>query len=75
VHARDLAVSIEPPERGESGELARPDDGDAGADVVALDERRMTDPNARDVSDRVQLPRVEVADLDPDVSRSHGSRA
>jgi len=43
------------------------EDGDAGAYVRALDERRMPDPDAANVRDRVALARRQVADADAEI--------
>ena len=75
LQAGHLAVAVETKGRGEHRQLAGDDDGDACAHVLALDERRVPDANAFDIRDRVQQPRFEVADLDPNVAGSHGCRA
>jgi fumarate hydratase class II len=56
---------------GEERQLGRYDDGDTGAHVVALDERRMPDTYSRHVGDRVHRPGSAFSDRDPEVSRPH----
>jgi hypothetical protein len=53
--------------------LMRLNDRDAGADALAFDQRRVPDPNARDVSDRVLGPGGEAADLDAQVAGAGAS--
>jgi hypothetical protein len=49
--------------------LVREDDGDARARVVARDDGRVADADAGDVGDRVERPRRQGPDLDPEVAR------
>ena len=65
---RQLAVAVDPVRAGEERLGRRQDDGDARADVVALDQRRVADPDPGDVRDRVRRPGWEPADLDPEVT-------
>ena len=46
----------------------RDDDGDAGSDVLAFDQRRVTDPDPGYVGDRILRPGREPADFDPEVA-------
>jgi hypothetical protein len=66
---RELAVAVQAVRPGEGGQLGRDDHGHPGADVFALDDRRVPDAGARDVGDRVQRTGLEVADPDPEVPR------
>ena len=76
-HSRpgELAVPVQPVRAREDGllprvALVREDDADARADGVALDERRVADPHARDVRDGVLLARRKRPDPDSEVSRA-----
>ena len=51
-----------------SGSGGGDDDGDAGPDVLALDQRRVADPDPGHVGDRILRPGREPADLDPEVA-------
>ena len=51
-----------------SGSGGGKDDGDARSDDVALDQRRVADPDARDIGDRVLRPGGQPADLDPELA-------
>ncbi len=51
-----------------SGSTGGTHDGDTGPNVLALDQRRVPDPNPGHVRDRVLRPGGEPADLDPEVA-------
>ena len=73
LEAGQFAVPVQPVCAGEAWEVRGNDDRDARANRVALDERRVPDAHPRDVRDRVDRPRLEVADHDPEVARSHAA--
>ena len=66
-----LAVAVDPVRAGEERLGRRDDDGDSGPDVLAFDQRRVSDPDPGHVGDRILGPGREPADLDPR-SRARG---
>ena len=56
---------------GEQRQLGRDDDGHARPHVGSPDQRRVTDPHAPDVGDRIVRSRFELADPEAEISRAH----
>ena len=63
-----LAVAVDRVRAGEERLGRRHDHGDARADGLALDQRRVSDCQTRHVGDRVGRAGREAADLDPEVA-------
>ena len=68
LESRQLAVAVDPVRTGEERLDGRLHDGDAGPDVLALDQRRVADPSPGHIGDRIVRPGGEPADLDPEVA-------
>jgi fumarate hydratase class II len=58
---------------GKERGLRRDDHGHPGADVVALDQRRVSHEHAVDIADRVARAGIAVADRDAEVTCAHGA--